>query len=60
MTFVFRGRVNPRAVTWLEGFGQFKNPLTMGKEPLTFRLVGMLLHAPNLFPMSEITSVYVI
>jgi hypothetical protein len=32
--------VDPRNMVWLEGLGQFKNPMTSsGIEPATFRLV---------------------
>jgi hypothetical protein len=37
--FSIRG-VDPRAIVWLEGLGQLKNPMTSsGIEPATFRLV---------------------
>jgi hypothetical protein len=35
-----RGWVDPRVIMRLEGLGQFKNPMTSGLEPITFRLVG--------------------
>jgi hypothetical protein len=34
-----RGLVDPRAIVWLEGLGQLKNPKTSGIKPTTFRLV---------------------
>jgi hypothetical protein len=35
-----RGLVDPRAIVWLEGFGQLKNPVTSsGIEPATFWIV---------------------
>jgi hypothetical protein len=38
--FSVSGWVDPRAMVWLEGLGQLKNPMTsLGIEPVTFRLV---------------------
>jgi hypothetical protein len=34
-----RGWVNPRAIVRLEGLGQLKNPMKLGMERATFRLV---------------------
>jgi hypothetical protein len=39
-----RGRVDPRAIVWLEGLSQLENPMTSsGIEPATFRLVAECL-----------------
>jgi hypothetical protein len=35
-----RGRINPRAIVWLEGLGKLKNPMTSsGIKSVTFQLV---------------------
>jgi hypothetical protein len=34
-----RGRVNPKAIVWLEGLGKLKQSTLLGLEPTTFRLV---------------------
>jgi hypothetical protein len=38
-SFLLRVWVNPKAILQLEGLAQFKNPLTLGIEPMTFQLV---------------------
>jgi hypothetical protein len=40
-----RGWVDPRAIVWLEGLGQLKNPMTSSKiEPATFQLVAQWIN----------------
>jgi hypothetical protein len=39
LLIILRGLVDSRAVVWLEGLGQFKNSVTSGIKPVTFRLV---------------------
>jgi hypothetical protein len=52
-----RGWVNSRAIVWLEGLGQLKNPITsLGTEPVTLQLVAQCLNQlcyrlpPNTLP----------
>jgi hypothetical protein len=53
-----RGLVDPRAIVWLEGLGQMKNPMTSsGTEPVTLRLVAWCLnHLRYRVPRSVGTS----